>query len=476
MLNSSKAGPFRGLLDKLVRNIQLDVLPEGPRRFLAFLFLNVLSWQCLIGTVLVLHARAIGIDRGTVGVLFSVLFFTGGLGVLTKPLAERYGSKRVLMTGWIARNLLVMPIVFTPVVLHYWGLKPAAILLFATISLFCITRSLAGIAWSSWLHEIVPPEQLGRFYTLETMMTRMLAVVFGVFAFFALGRNPPIWRFSAIAAVGVFFGLVSLRMLRRVPGGQPVPHRAAGLRGSYQLVFRDKMFMGFMACTTLYSFIYIGISLLVTLVLRDQLGLGAGTILLLTSFGNVLAIATAPRWRRVADRHGSPVVMAANGLLIVVCLVLLGFLRPAHAPVPLLIFICALIPIAESGNYVAVSRGYMLRMKPRLRHASNAVWSAGTQLLSGCSAVFMGYWLQAGKSEHFQSASWGYAGLMLAAIVIALRMPVPRTDAPRDASAVYDPVHPFLSLSRVVRYVLHPTRTAVSLESMQPIAENRQTR
>jgi hypothetical protein len=455
----------RHLFARLSRLLNLHTLPDGPLRFLLFLFLNVLSWQCLIGPVLVLHARALGIDRRAVGVLFSLLYFAGGLGILTKPLAERYGSKRVLMAGWTARNLLVMPIILTPVVLHAAGPRAAAVLLFATISLFCITRSLAGIAWSSWLHEIVPPILLGRFYTAETMMTRLLAVVFGVFAFFALGRHPDVWRFAAIAACGVLFGLVSLRMLRRVPGGEPVVKHSARMQGSYRLVFRDRMFMLFTGCATLYSMVYVGMSLLLTLALRDQLGIGAGTILLLTSCGNLLAIATTTRWRRVADRHGSPVVMAGNGLLVACCLLALGFMQPGRAPLPILVLVCALIPVAESGNYVAVSRGYMLRMRPRLRHACNAVWSACTQLFSGAAAVLMGIWLQSGREIAFRTAAWGLGLLMLGAIGVALFLPVPRTDAARGASPVYNPARPFRSLACILRYVLRPARTRINLEN-----------
>jgi MFS family permease len=464
MYHAAKTNPLRPSLLLLTRQLHLHVMPDGARRFLAFLFLNVLSWQCLIGTVMVLHARALGIGRGAVGLLFSLLYFAGCLGVITKPLAEHYGSKRVLMAGWTARNLLVLPIVLTPVVFHYGGRGPAAVLLFATISLFCITRSMAGIAWSSWLHEIVPTYQLGRFYTLETVMTRLLTVVFGILAFLVLGRQPPLWRFAAIAAAGVAFGLFSLRLLRRVPGGEPVAGSRRGLtRGGYRLVFRDRMFMGFLFCSTLFGMIYTGLTLLVALTLRDQLGIGAGTILLLTSFGNVLAMFTTPRWQRVADRHGSPVVMAANGLLIVLCLGVLGSLRAGRAPLPLLALACALIPIAESGNYMAVSRGFMLRMRPRVRHAYNAVWSAGTQVFYGASAVFLGFWLQAGTPSHFRGAAWGYALLMLAAMWIALHLPVPRRDSSRGASPVYDPAHPLRSLGQVLRYVLRPARSVTHL-------------
>ena len=154
---------LRAPLAGLAGRLKLRALPEGPRRSPGFLFLDVRSWQCLTGPALVLHARALGIERRFVSVLFSLPCFAGCLGLPTRPPAGRHGSKRVLMAGWSARNLPVLPIILTPVPLRCAGPGAAAVLLFVTISLFCITRVLAGVAWSSWLHEIVPPVQLGRF-------------------------------------------------------------------------------------------------------------------------------------------------------------------------------------------------------------------------------------------------------------------------------------------------------------------------
>lgn len=444
--------------------LQLNALDPGPRRFLAFLFLNVLSWQCLIGPVMVLHARALGINSGAVGVLYSLLFFAGVLGVLTKGLAERYGSKRVLMAGWTARNLLVLPVVLTPWVLAWWGAGAAAVLLFVTAGLFSMTRALAGIAWSSWLHEIVPPSQLGSYFAAETVMTRLLAVAFGVFAFFVLGHQPPVWRFAAVAALGVAFGLLSIRVLRRVPGGGPSAHGGEPVWGGFGAVLRDRTFMGFLGCVAWCGFVYVGQGLLVLLLLRDQLLLGPGLILLLTTCGNLLAVPTTTRWRRIADRHGSTVVMAANGLLAVGCLIVIACLRPGHAPLLVVAAVCALLPVAESGNYVAGYRGYMLRMKPELRHAANAVWSAGTAVPSGISAVLMGFWLRGGTTGHYVLAAWGYAAIMLAGIGLCLRIPEPTVDQGGKASAVHDPRRPVRSLLRMLRYVLRPGPSAVTIK------------
>jgi len=325
-----------------------------------------------------------------------------------------------------------------------------------------MTRALAGIAWSSWLHEIVPPEQLGRYFAAETVMTRLLAVAFGVFAFVVLGHQPPIWRFSAVAALGVAFGLLSIRVLRRVPGGGPSVRHDESAWSGFGTVLRDRTFMGFLGCVAWCGFVYVGQGLLVLLLLRDQLLLGPGLILLLTTFGNLLAVPTTTRWRRIADRHGSTVVLAGAGVLSVGCLIVIGCLRPGHSPMVVVAAVCALLPVAESGNYVAASRGYMLRMQPELRHATNAVWSACTAVPSGISAVVMGFWLRGGTTGHYVSAAWGYAAIMLVGIWVCLRLPLSSADCAAGASSVHDPRRPVRSLLRMLRYVLRPGPSATS--------------
>jgi hypothetical protein len=437
----------------------LGPLGEGPRRFLAFQFLNITAWQAILGTVLILHARELGISPRYVGLLNSFNYFTNVLGLLTKPLAERIGSKRLLMSGWTLRNILVAPIVLAPWVYHRWGSPGATILLCGTTFLFCTARSLAGISWSSWLHEIVDREHLARFYTLDSMLTRLIAVTFGVLAFFWLGNHPPLWRFAAIAGVGVVLGLVSIRVLRRVPAGGPVPQadrEADGIVG-FGCVLRDPVFMPFIGCTALAGFVFAGQSLLLTLLLRDRLGLGPGLILLLSAMGSLLTIAAGVRWRRVADTLGSPVTIAANTLLMFVCLLAMIPLGTGRMPLPYVVAVCLLIPVSETGNYIAVTRAYMMRMDPARRHAYNAVWAASGALGGGFSSILVGQLVQDNHPLNFMFVTAGYAALMLAASARVLRLPeggkcyqaLPR-------SSLFNPRHPWRSMGRIWWYVIRP--------------------
>lgn len=457
--------PVKTGLSKLDAHLDelLGQLDNAPRRFLAFQFLNVLSWQSVLGTVLVLHARALGINTAHVGLLNSFMYFAGVLGLVTKPLAERIGSKRLLMTGWTMRNILVAPIVLSPWVFRRWGTPGAMILLGSTTMLFCVTRALAGIAWSSWIHEIVPSDHLARYYTLETMITRFLAVAFGAVAFFFLGSDPPRWRFAAIAAFGVIAGLVSIRALVRVPGGGPAlaAGHAAPWHTGFGVVLRDRVYMLFLGCVLINSFVFAGQSLLLTLLLRERLGLGPGPILLLTSLGSLLTIATIIRWRRVADSLSSAPTIAATTLLLALCLAGMAPLAFGRMGLLYALLLCLLIPVAETGNYVATTRAYMLRMDPRYRHAYNAAWAATLALGGGGSSLLVGWLVRSGAALPFTLVALGYALLMLIGTALVIRLP--ESTHPESRTRLFNPRQPLRGIIRIWWYVLRPGHAATDI-------------
>lgn len=468
---------------KSVHGMHLNVLPAPVRRFLLFNFMNVVSWKAFIGPVLILHANAIGIDTGKIGILNSTLYFACILGIFTKSLAERIGSKRLLLGGWTLRNILVSPIILIPIVLQHFGLAWATALLFVTITLFCVTRALSVIAWSSWLHEIVPPRHLGRYFTVEAIIIRFLTVAAGVVCFFAFGRsnwdpaNGPniveLWKFAAFSAVGILFGLLSTRVLKDVPGGAPDPvknetERAERARkDSYSSVLRDGMFMSFLVSSGFFLSIISATTMLTTLILKNLFHYGTGTVLFLTSVGNILAIVTATKWRLFADRHGSPAAMMVTGILSAICLAVIGivaYVNPqGHATLvfSILAIACAILPVVESACTMAASRGFMLRMKTESRHACNAIWNAGSQSLCGVSSILIGYLLKGEADGDFLNiryalVSIGIAVLSLVVALAALRLRVPKGDALPGPSPIYDPAHPLLSMWRAIPYVLNP--------------------
>ena len=436
-------------------------MSPATHQFLVFVVFNVLCWQSLIGTTLVLHARALGIDAGWIGILSALQPFTMMLALVMKPVAERVGSKRLLISGWTVRNVVIAPIVLTPWVFHYWGSLAAAWLLFITIGLFCLVRALGGIGWAAWLHEIVPHEQRGMYFSFESLITRIMAVGYGIILFWFLRGQPALWRFACVSVVGVGMGLFSVRFLRRVPGGAPSPTAARAAQASYRellVVMHDRAFLWFAVWASLGIMVCSGQTLLLTLYLRDFLDMSPGAILLLSACGNGLVALTINRWAHVADRHGSPRTMAASALLMAVTLLALGLVHPRYGATWICVSLFMVLINAEAGFFVAINRGFMHRAKESLRHGYSAVWIAGTSFCAGIVTVAVGQLLNSGAGWMYWGCSAILGVLMVGVAAASMRITSVTAPTGEPADQLFDPTRPLFSLVRMCGYVFDPTQ------------------
>ena len=434
-------------------------LGAGPTQFLWFIVFNVLSWQFLIGPVLVLHARALVINTAWVGTLSALLPFAMMLSLAMKSPAQRLGSKRLLVSGWTLRNLLVTPVILTPLAYRLWGTAGAGVLLFAGVSLFCLMRALTGIGWASWLHEIVGESHRGLYYTMESVLSRGVSIIYGVAVYVLLAGHPALWKFSVTSAVGVAMGLVSIVFLRRVPGGAPVPDAAQAQRSSrdeYRQVLTAAHFRPFLGWMSAGAFVGAGQSLLLTLYMREYLAITPGLIMLVSGIANGVTMFTVHRWARIADKHGSPVAMAAAGALLAGCLLLLGAVKPWRFGLACIMLLAALVAIAESGFFVAGARGLLHRIDPAFRHAYVAVWTACTSFAAGVSFVMVGIIVRNGSHRVYFWTAVAYGLLMAVVSVAMLRLPERGVNRDDNELDLYDPAQPLLSILRICGYVLNP--------------------
>ena len=381
-------------------------LHPAARRFLAFSFFNVLSWQCIVGPALILFGRKIEMPATWIGMLISMLPFSAVFVALTATLVMRLGPKRLMMGAWFVRNILVLGIFLLPFALEHWGREAAWRVLLVSIGAFCLARAFGVGGWFPWLHEVVPPGQRGAFFSSEQSMVQAVSVVLIFGQGMLLTANPTIERFLLLYALGVAAGFTSLLFMARIPGGEGAPASVAipSGRESYLGALRDRAFVRYLvaACLCLCMFTFFNASFV--LFLRDGMGIADNRIMSLLAAGSAGVFFTVRKWGRFADRSGSGramyKAMLGHGLGALVFLTLSPGTPWCYIALwPLIVW----MQMLGAAFWAAAHRAMLNKVEEHHIVGYTNLWTIGTALVMGATPIAAGKFIDAWSMSGFHA-------------------------------------------------------------------------
>lgn len=431
-------------------------LDSGPRRFMLFMAINVICWQCLVGEVLVLFARALEMPERQVGILLSLMPLTMLMVLFTVPLVERLGSRRLLLLTWTTRNLMATGVFLIPWATAKWGAPGGWYMLMASVFGFCVIRALGVGAWYPWLHEVVPKEKRGAYFSTEMGVMQIstllvLLMVSWILKVWDVGMA----RYYVIFGIGIIAGMSSLFTIRRIPGGRQIPnaYRGSGrMFGSIRLVIADKDFMRYVVLAGCCNVALIFLAAARTMYLRDILGYPDWNIMAITCVA-ALAVALMIRpWGNYADRNGSgPAMMLLLGGHSVVAFGWL-FLVPGASWTPWLapvLFI--LVFVASAAFWSIANRGMLCRVKDKGKVAYGNIWTVGLAVAMGLTPIIAGYLIETWEIEGFRICFAASFVLGLISVLALASLPQEEGKPPiPHLTELLRPSQPVRSLGRIV--------------------------
>ncbi len=368
-------------------------LDPAPRLFLVFVAINVVSWQNIIGPVMVLLARHIRMPEFFVGMLLSFLPFTSLLILVTVRLIRRMGPKRVMLMAWFWRNVICCGIFLLPLAMRHGGMPEAWALMLAAIFGFSLMRALGAGGWLPWLHEIVPAESRSTYFSAETALTQLINVgIMLAQAALLYQFGPGIPQFLFIYAVGISMGFVSLLMMRRIPGGDAVPaEEGAGGAFSWVPAFRDAAFRHYLMAAFLGVSATVWFSSAAVMFLRDSVRVHDSVTMAVSAASALAILCLIGRWGRVADTLGSGRTMAraiAVHSALALALPLEMLFQLDGAPLAAVVIVAA--SVFNSAFHVAANRGMLNRVPDDNRVGYTAAWTVATSLALGITPLLSG--------------------------------------------------------------------------------------
>ncbi len=383
----------------------LRELDPAPRRFLLFISFNVISWQCINGPGLVLFARHIDMPASWVGFLVSFLPMSMLLVVFTTRMVTRLGSKRLMMFAWTTRNIVACSVFTMPIAVALYGPRAAWFVLMGATLGFCVLRAIGAGGWLPWLHEVVPQQQRGVYFSSEVAVTQLLNVAVLLIQALILHGNPGTGRYLAIYGVGIATGIVSVYWMGRIPGGkgQVGAVRELSNFAAYRTALADK---GYARLVALASFSFAVMALYgtaVVLYMRDALGIASNHIMYVMAAASAAVLFTVRQWGRYADRRGSSpacaVSVAGHSLFAAAAVAFipgLGAFSQAGAA-----FLVIVTSIFGAAFGVAVHRAMLNRVNPDCRVGYTNLWSVSTAFSTAVSPIIAGLLIDHG-------GLWGY--------------------------------------------------------------------
>ena len=297
--------------------------------------------------------------------------------------------KRIaLVTALIAR--LIWPLIaISPFVLPKPVVMPTIIGLLFFRYLFA---NASGIAWGSWIRDLVPDRIMGRFFSYR------LAVMIGIGAVIAFlsGLFVDYWTDtfgSALAANAIIlgsggvFGLLALIVMMRMP--EPMMAVAAEPAKSTAFIiepFKDKNYRNWLIFVGFWNFASSMSGPFIIVHMLKRLDISMTWVQGFAILSQTLMVALLPIWGRVSDKLGSKTVLRVATNLIVLTFLLWTFttLPKRHALMPIVLVATYIIGGIGWGGFASASSVLPLKNAPKDRSTS---YFSASALVSGIAST-----------------------------------------------------------------------------------------
>ena len=137
--------------------------PEKLKFMSYFHFSTALQMCAVIGTVaapLTLYSVELGLSSNEIGILGSLMAFCQVLALISIPITVYFGSKLVSISALFTRYIFLL--IFLIVPFYQDNLTLVFYLLFISMLMFAICRSLSEAAFVPWMQEFIPRDVRGR--------------------------------------------------------------------------------------------------------------------------------------------------------------------------------------------------------------------------------------------------------------------------------------------------------------------------
>jgi HEAT repeat protein len=232
-------------------------LGKARELYNVFNVFNSLSWTFLVGSIITLFAMRLHASATFLGLISALLYVSFFFLPLGKLLVRHFPIVRIFSIAWTGRAVSMFAVVLAPFAAGAGHRDLALGLTVLGVALFHIIRGIGMIGNNPILSSLSEGPDRGSYMT----QIQIINSATGMFSSFAvamlLGRDPPLFLYAVILAMGIIAGVTGGIMVKGIPE-PPVEERGDKIR--FISVFKEaleqpgiKLFVGILFFVALVS-------------------------------------------------------------------------------------------------------------------------------------------------------------------------------------------------------------------------------
>ena len=304
---------------------------------------TALQMCAVIGTVaapLTLYSVELGLNSDEIGILGSLMAFCQVLALISIPITIYFGSKLVSITTLFTRYIFLL--IFLVVPFYKDNLTLVFYLLFFSMLMFAICRSLSEAAFVPWMQEFIPRDVRGRIIGINGIICTPFALVASYTIKIWLDSREGLDRFYPVFIIAIISGFVSALLLIKLKGGKKIINRENDL-GYLKNLFsasKDKNFNLFLISSGTQYLVITVLAIFLTLFFKIRMNIPTGELIFSSTLVLIGGTCSGLVVGKITDNYGCRGIRVVFQSLQIVLLLVLLFINSAT---PYLSYVIGLI-------------------------------------------------------------------------------------------------------------------------------------
>jgi MFS family permease len=272
------------------------------------------------GVFLVAFALKLGASNVLIGLLAAIPPLVQLIQIPSIYLIEKYRIRKIIcMYAAASSRLFWLLIALIP--LLFPGNERLTVLVIA-ILLSTTLGALAGSSWNSWMHDFLPQDRLGLFFSKRMSMSIAMSIPFSLAAGFYIGRweklfpQYDLYGYTILFALGSLVGLIGVYFVSTIPEPRMVPlEEKINFFERILKPLKDVNFKRLIMFMSSWNFAVNLAAPFFTVYMLKVLNLDIALIIALTVLSQISNILFLRIWGRLTDRFSNKSVLGVSGPL-----------------------------------------------------------------------------------------------------------------------------------------------------------------